>query len=260
MKKTIFVFNIKKYLVQNKLFLSLYFILLKRKTYYKSIIHLRNKNGVEIGGPSTIFSRNNAIPVYSIINSLDNVNFSSNNFWSKIKEGDYFQYDNLKSPGRQIIADAIDLSIIEDEKYEFLLSSLVLEHVANPIKALYEWKRILTKKGILLIVIPNKRFTYDKFRPLTKFDHIIDDYEKNVLENDQTHFDEIIRLHDLTSDTTVNSFQDHKKRTLDNFNTRIAHHHTFDMNLMSALITYCGFNCLSKEEFKHHLIILAEKL
>lgn len=254
--------KIKREILNNHFVLYIYnsFIKRKRNIYFKSVELFRQKNGIEIGGPSMIFSYGNPLPFYTVIKSLDNVNFSSHNFWSSLEAGNNFIFDKKKRPGKQIIADAVDLSKIEDELYDFILTSHVLEHVANPIKALYEWKRILKKNGKIFIIVPNRKFTYDRKRPLTTLEHIINDYTNNIDESDSTHFEEIIKLHDLDVDTTVKNYDDHVVRTLNNSKTRIVHHHTFDMDLISELIAFCGFKPLYKQEFRpYHLAIVAEK-
>jgi predicted SAM-dependent methyltransferase len=255
--------KLKKSLFKCRFIKSLYFFILKRerKLYRNNISLFKDKNGIEIGGPTVTFSKGNPLPVYNVVKSLDNVNFSSDNFWSKIEEGDNFIFDENKLPGRQFIADAVQLSRIEDEQYEFVLSSHVLEHVANPIRALIEWRRVLKIGGALLIIVPDRRYTYDRNRPLTTFDHILEDYLNKVQEDDSTHLEEIVKLHDLSKDSTVDSFESHRERTLNNKNTRIAHHHTFDMQLIRDLTSYCGFKCLQQQEFRpYHLALLAVKV
>jgi predicted SAM-dependent methyltransferase len=255
--------KVKFFLLGNRLIKSLYLFTLKRerKLYRNNISLFKDKNGIEIGGPSGTFSKGNPLPIYNVVKSLDNVNFSSDNFWSKIEGGNNFIFDENKLPGRQFIDDAVQLSGIEDEQYEFILSSHVLEHVANPIRALFEWGRVLKTGGALLIIVPDRRYTYDRKRPLTTFNHIIEDYLNQVQEDDSTHLEEILKLHDLSNDWTVDSFESHRERTLNNKNTRIAHHHTFDMQLIKDLTNYCGFKCLQQEEFRpYHLALLAVKV
>jgi predicted SAM-dependent methyltransferase len=256
------MYKLKIFLVKIRLvnFLYFYFLKRERKLYKNNISLFKDKIGIEIGGPSLIFSEENPLPVYSIVKSLDNVNFSSDNFWSKIDEGNNFIFNEKKMPGRQIIADAVDLSIIDDQQYEFIISSHVLEHVANPIKALMEWSRILKIGGALLIILPDRRYTYDRNRPLTTFNHILEDYINQVQEDDSTHLEEIVQLHDLSNDGTVDTFEKHRERTLNNKVTRIAHHHTFDMQLLISIAEFCGFNCVQHEEFRpYHLALLAVK-
>src|SRR6266704_5985290 len=55
------------------------------------------KSGLEIGGPSQIFSVNGAIPVYNVLKSLDNCLFSSRTIWEgEVQEGLKFRYHALR--------------------------------------------------------------------------------------------------------------------------------------------------------------------
>ena len=99
--------------------------------YVRTLI---DKSGLGIGGPSSLFQDENILPIYPHIKSLDSCNFSAQTVWeSSLREGYDFKYDESKSCGYQYILDAVDLGPIEDSKYEFVLSSHALEHIANPI-------------------------------------------------------------------------------------------------------------------------------
>jgi SAM-dependent methyltransferase len=223
---------------------------------------LINKHAIEIGGPSKIFEdKSRLFPIYTELLSLDNCNYSENNFWSKIKDGDKIRFNDKKEFGNQIVCDASDLTKIHDATYEVLLSSHVIEHIANPIKALHEWKRILKNNGYLVMIVPHKDFTYDNKRPLSKIEHLVDDFENNIKEDDTTHFQEVIDLHNLKIDTTVASLNAHVERTLDNFNRRIVHHHVFDTELVAKLVHYAGFKILDLQPVRpYHIFIIAEKV
>ncbi len=245
----IFTWAYKKYLNSSKnIFIN------NKKSFY-------NKCGIEIGGPSFIFSKKGPLPFYGIVKRLDNSNYKEKTFWGNLGEGDNFEFDNKKQPGKQIIADATDLSIIESGSYDFILSSHVIEHIANPIKALYEWKRVLKLDGYLVTVAPNMLETFDWKRPLTTLEHIVKDYKENIRESDNTHFDEIINMHDVDVDGTVSTFEEHVIRTLDNTNSRIVHHHTFQMPLLIKLLKYCEFEIIEFQAFKpYHLALIAKKI
>ena len=222
---------------------------------------LKNKAGVEIGGPSGVFSEGGPVPLYKIVNQLDNINYNRKTFWGEIDEGENFKFNTSKQNGKQIIADATDLSKINDESYEFMIASHVIEHIANPIKALYEWKRIIKTGGYLVIIAPDMRYTYDRKRPITTITHIINDFNRNTEETDNTHFDEVINMHDLTIDGSVDSYDNHVNRTLDNVNTRIVHHHTFNMTLLKELLRYCNFKIIKYQSIKpFHLTVIAQKV
>lgn len=198
---------------------------------------LERKSGIEIGGPSDFFKY--IVPIYPSIATLDGVNFSNQTMWEgSLKAGNNFNYYKKKKAGVQYIHDTTDLSSIESNTYDFLLSSNCLEHVANPLKALEEWVRVVSHNGYLLLVLPNKSRNFDHRRPTTSFEHILEDYKNNVSEDDLSHLDEILELHDLSMDPPAGSFQSFKKRSLDNFSNRGLHHHVFDQRLMRKMFDH----------------------
>ncbi len=222
---------------------------------------ISNNSGLEIGGPSSLFSRKGSFPVYPLIKNLDNCNFSSRTIWEgQIKEGDTFKYDKTHSYGHQYILEASELNKIPFAQYDFILSCHVLEHIANPIKALFEWIRILKEDGILAMVLPHKDGTFDHKRKITTIDHLINDYNNNTLENDLTHLDEILELHDLEKDPPAGSFSQFRIRSQNNFENRCLHHHVFNTHLAVKLIDFVGLKILSVEAIlPHHIIIIAKK-
>jgi len=220
---------------------------------------LKGLSGLEIGGPSFAFTQKGFIPIYKHIKSLDGCNFSSETIWEgKINSGNTYQFENKL--GYQYILDGSDLSEIEKNQYEFILSSHNLEHIANPIKALKEWKRVLKQNGYLLIILPHKDRTFDNKRPITDFNHILEDYNNNTAENDTTHFEEVINLHDISKDLGIANLDELKERTKNNFENRCVHHHVFNSPLAAKLIDHVGFQIINLTPFSPcHIIILAQK-
>ena len=221
-----------------------------------------NKRGIEIGGPSQIFSRRGALPVYPIAGQLDNCNFGNITVWEgQIQKGQTFQFNRDKPAGQQYILDATEMSCIESCAYDFVLSSHVLEHSANPILALSEWIRILKNHGTLAIVLPHKDATFDHLRPVTKLDHLIADFNAGIKEDDLSHMSEILALHDLERDPEAGDFDALKARSQLNFENRCFHHHVFDTCLAISLIDYMGLQIKAVEVIlPMHILIIAEKI
>ena len=216
--------------------------------------------GIEIGGPSNIFSIKGAMPVYLFAEKVDGVNFSNKTIWEgKIKEGvNYNYYKNLF--GFQYIAEGSDLSLLKDNQFDFLLSSHSLEHIANPIKALNHWRRVLKESGRLVLILPDSSVTFDRKRPITKLEHLIEDYNNNVGEDDDTHYNEVIDLHDMDLDKALGSREILKERTIQNLSYRAVHHHVFNFELIKDLLSYTGFTVEFQQNFyPFHLITLAIK-
>src|SRR5665647_495871 len=201
------------------------------------ISFIENKSGLEIGGPSGIFSSNNYLPLYQKVGSLDGVNFSNNTIWEgQIKSGNNYKYDGKS--GFQFIAEGTDLHQIKDNSYDFVLSCNNLEHIANPIKSLLEWKRVIKPGGCIILILPRKESNFDHKRPITPLQHLKYDFENNTQEDDLTHLNEILELHDLKRDPHAGSFENFKKRSLNNLNNRSLHHHVFDIETLKQMIDF----------------------
>ncbi|BBX96081.1 class I SAM-dependent methyltransferase [Mycobacterium lacus] len=222
---------------------------------YQSFVE--NKYGIEIGGPSALFKT--VLPLYQFVGGLDGVNFSADTVWEgRIEAGGKFNYGGDRS-GHQFISEATDLSGIPTAQYDFLLSSNCLEHVANPIKALTEWRRVIKGGGALVLVLPNQKSNFDHRRPVTKFDHLLDDFTRDVGEDDLTHLDEILTLHDLSMDPPAGTPEQFRARSLKNYQNRTLHHHVFDVPLIEQVLDHVGFAIVDITTTKTDFFALATK-
>ncbi len=205
------------------------------------------KKGLEIGGPSHEFTPSGLIPIYPLLGSLETTNYSTGTIWSQ-EHVDY-------------VLDATSLASVEDGKYDFLLACHVLEHVANPLKALKEWNRILKPGGAIVILLPNKLHTFDHRRPYTSFAHLKSDFDQDTPESDLTHLEEILSLHDLEMDPPAGTLEQFKERSLRNFENRALHHHVFDPMLIPELLSFGGFKLLRESvTFPPNIICLGRKV
>ncbi len=223
---------------------------------------LTGTNGLEIGGPSNIFKGTGLIPVYRVIGNLDGCNFNENTVWEgHITEGqEKYLYQRGKRKGYQYVKDAVDLSGIGNEQYDFLLSSHAVEHIANPLKAISEWLRVLKTGGVLLMVVPHKDGTFDHKRPVTQLQHLIDDFDRSTAEDDRTHFDEIMELHDLRLDPAAGDMTSFRRRSMKNYENRCLHHHVFDTNLVIQTVDYFKLQILDIQlGLPYHIVVLARK-
>jgi ubiquinone/menaquinone biosynthesis C-methylase UbiE len=220
----------------------------------------KGQEGIEVGGPSAFFSFKSAFPIYLYANKIDGVNFSNNTLWEgKIKEGNLYNYYKNKK-GFQFIGEAAHLKEVNDASYDFVLACHSLEHVANPIKALKDWSRVMKTKGRLVLVLPDKEFTFDNKRPVTTLAHLIEDYKNNTTEEDSTHFEEVIEMHDFKQDAFVQSIEDLIKRTNLNMENRAVHHHVFNLDLVKEILVYCDFEMIHQQTYPpFHLVSVAEK-
>jgi SAM-dependent methyltransferase len=222
----------------------------------------QNRKGLEIGGPSRVFSNGNILPLYPHVQQLDNVNFSSQTAWETgLRDGGEFHFAKGKSAGRQYIREAGNLTGIADDSYDFVLSSHCLEHTANPLGALREWRRAVRPGGHLILLLPNPTGTFDHRRPVTMIEHLKADAAARTGEDDLTHLDEILSLHDLGRDPIAGSAAEFRARSLRNVENRCLHHHVFDLALMRAALEETGWTVLGLETVRPiHLVALAQNL
>ena len=193
--------------------------------------------------------RGNVLPVYKWAAAIDGCNFSNTTVWEgEIKPGEHQYHYFADKSGIQYIAEGTDLSQIPDEQYDFLLSCHNLEHIANPIKAVLEGKRVIKKNGIIVLVLPDKRFTFDKKRPYTSFGHLLADYENGMTEYDLTHLPEVLSLHYMNLDPinrqNVEAFRELSRH---NFDNRRLHHHVFSLEVLRQVFQYLNMEVIGSE-------------
>ncbi len=89
---------------------------------------------------------------------------------------------------------------------------------------------------------------------------MIADFERNVGENDSSHLEEVLALHDLTRDKAAGSPEEFRQRCLQNVTNRAIHHHVFDTRSAVRLLDYARFEILRVDNFEpYHIIILARR-
>lgn len=197
---------------------------------------------LEVGGPSLAFKT--IVPIYPCLAHVDGANFANYTVWEgSVTAGTYFSYFGRRT-GQQYVLEATHLAGIADGQYECLISAHCLEHVANPLKALLEWRRVMQKGAPLVLMLPNKSKNFDHRRPDTQFEHLLKDFEQDVNETDLTHLDEIMRLHDLELDPGAGTWDDFERRSRENFFNRTLHHHVFSESLIRSVLSHTGFEIL----------------
>jgi SAM-dependent methyltransferase len=190
------------------------------------------KKGVEIGGPSPTGS-----VIYQSVNHLDNVIFSKETVWSN--HTDIYSYFPGKT-GTVLIHDAVDIPTVSTGTYDFVFASHSLEHIANPLKALYEWMRILKEDGYIILILPEKTRCFDHKRAVSSFYTLLAQYNRNTTEDDLSTLPEILRTHDLSLDLAAGSFEQFTRRSLDNVKNRCLHHYVYSPELLTQICEHIG--------------------
>lgn len=225
------------------------------KIYNKSfhIELFRNKEGIEVGGPSKIFGNT----IYDVCKSCDGVNFSDDTVWWK-KKSKVYEYKDKKL-GEVFIDDAVELKDVVNGKYGFYVSSNNIEHLANPMKAISEAYRVIKKDGYALIIAPMKRTNFDHNRKFTSFDHILNDYHNKVGEDDISDLSDIEKMHDYDMDPLCGGKNKFHDRALNNYNNRCLHHHVFNEKTLAEMFEYFGFSIVDLGELCFDYYCIAKK-
>ena len=102
--------------------------------------------------------------------------------------------DGVVFPMPDIVADlnVEGLSMLPDGSEDFVIASHLLEHLVDPLAQLSEIHRVLRPGGIALVVLPDRRFTFDRARRPTTLEHLIGDHEAGLQIPDDAHIEEFL--------------------------------------------------------------------
>jgi predicted SAM-dependent methyltransferase len=133
----------------------------------------------------------------------------------------YPELKSYKLVEADIIDDGETLGTIEDASQDFVIANHFLEHCENPIKAVTNFFRVLREGGILYLAIPDKRYTFDKKREVTSFDHLVRDYEKGPQASRKEHLEDwVINVEGQKDEIAIQK----RIRELDEMNYSIHYH------------------------------------
>jgi len=126
-------------------------------------------NGLEVGA----LHHPLALPSKAHVKYVDRLPVHElRNHYPELKDVDLVNVD--------IIDDGERLFTIPNDSQDFIVANHMLEHCMNPIQTIETFLSKLRPGGIIYIGIPDKRFSFDRDRDLTTFNHLRDDYfEKN---------------------------------------------------------------------------------
>ncbi len=106
----------------------------------------------------------------------------------------YPELEELDLVEPDIIDNAELLRSVKDSSQDFIIAAHIIEHLRNPFAAIREWCRVTRPGGLVYLIVPDGRYTFDKARPVTSMEHLILDYNSPCQERDQEHFLEFSHL------------------------------------------------------------------
>ncbi|HEV3321811.1 MAG TPA: methyltransferase domain-containing protein [Solirubrobacteraceae bacterium] len=218
---------------------------------------LRGAHGLEIGGPSAVFGASGLLPVYPLLDRLDGVQWATHTVWHELDREQGYRPEGART-GELYVFDGANLAGLADSTYDAVICSHVFEHFANPLRALASWRGVTHPSGYLLMVVPHMAGTFDHRRSLTTLRHMIDDFERGVGEDDLTHLEETLKLHDRGRDREPGDDEAWAAKRRENLTTRVLHHHTFTTASLLELLGYAGLELRAVEtRFPHDIYMLA---
>lgn len=116
----------------------------------------------------------------------------------------YPELNGLDLVEPNIIGDAETLETVPDKSYDFVIAAHVIEHMRNPLAALKHWCRVTRPGGMVYLIVPDKRVTFDKHRVRTSIPHMILDYLRPSAERDFEHYlDYAIHVHEKSEQEAI---------------------------------------------------------
>lgn len=143
------------------------FPLPKRADYILKYVD-KNKLGLEIGPSYNPLAPKRMGYNVHVIDHLDRVGL--------INKYSHLAVDTSKIEEVDFVWTGQPYKELTPNKYSWIIASHVIEHVPDFIHFLNDCADILTEDGILSLAIPDKRFCFDHFRPLTSLALVIDKY------------------------------------------------------------------------------------
>jgi SAM-dependent methyltransferase len=79
---------------------------------------------------------------------------------------------------------------------DFVIANHFIEHCQNPTGALRNMLRVVRPGGVVYLAVPDKRYTFDRDRPLTTSEHLLRDDQEGPAVSRYEHYAECVRLVD----------------------------------------------------------------
>lgn len=93
-----------------------------------------------------------------------------------------------------VIDDGQTLRTFADASQDFVIANHMLEHCEDAIGTLKHHLRVLRPGGILFLAVPDKRYTFDRDRPVTTLEHHLRDHVEGPAWSRRQHYEEFFRV------------------------------------------------------------------
>jgi SAM-dependent methyltransferase len=106
-----------------------------------------------------------------------------------------------------ILDDGERLATVPDGSQDFVIANHFVEHCEDPIGAIGNMLRVLKPGGVLYLAIPDKRYTFDRDRPVTTLEHLMRDHREGPSWSRRAHYEEWAALVDRIADPAARARQ-----------------------------------------------------
>ena len=140
-------------------------------------LHYLRGSGIEIGA----LNKPATIPKHASIAYVDRSTTKElREIYPELHTVDFVEPD--------IIDDAETLQNIADNTHDFVVSSHVLEHLEDPIRAINNHMRVLKPGGIVYLALPERTRTSDMHREPTSIEHLVKDHHEGPSGSRNKHY------------------------------------------------------------------------
>ena len=126
------------------------------------------------------------------------------------------ELDEPTFPPPDLLAD-LDverLGAVGSSSTDFVVASHVLEHLADPIGMIDEIHRVLRCGGVALLLLPDRRATFDAARPPTPLDHVVAEHHAGVTAVSDDHIREFVAATEAGRQPTPADIELHRRRSI----------------------------------------------
>jgi len=158
----------------------------KPKTYVpvtRQRIHLARHlsgEGIEIGALHR--------PLLPLPKKVTKIEYVDRKTTDELRER-YTELEKRRLVDVDIIGKAESLEL-DSESQDFIIANHLIEHTEGTFQTIENFCRILRPNGILFMAVPDKRYTFDKYREPVKYKHLLDEYHNGFEDSRYDHYHE----------------------------------------------------------------------
>jgi predicted SAM-dependent methyltransferase len=162
-----------------------------------------------------------------------------------------------------VVDDGEKLATVADGSQDFVVANHFFEHCEDPIGTLRNLLRVVRIGGVVYLSLPDKRHIFDRDRPATTWEHVVQDHEQGPERSRHAHYEEVVRVAmRVDGDAAVAA----QVATLEQQQFRIHFHcwsQTEFLQFVCALQTRAGFPRFDVAEFvanEREMVVVLRRL